>query len=141
MNKKNALRVDHLMSTKLIVFRENDTISQAVREMRIAAIRHVPVVDSHGRLRGLLSSHDLMSVAVDGAEAPLASIMTTSVKTVSPDTPAYEAVGMLIDHKINALPVVGLDGTVVGIVTATDFLVVAHQALCGEAVTREVAEV
>ena len=43
---------------------------------------------------------------------------------------------MLIGFKINALPVVNEKGDVIGIITATDFLVVAHQALMGEKLVR-----
>ncbi len=137
MTKKNALRVEDLMSTQLITLRESDSISQAAREMGVAAIRHVPVVDGHGRLRGIVSSHDLMAALGQKEDVTLASLMTQNVKTVTPDQPAYEAVGMLIDYKINALPVVNEKGDVVGIITATDFLVVAHQALSGAKIERE----
>ncbi len=43
---------------------------------------------------------------------------------------------MLIDFKINALPVVNEKGNVLGIITATEFLVIAHQALKGEKLVR-----
>jgi CBS domain-containing protein len=38
---------------------------------------------------------------------------------------------MMIEHKIGMLPVVEPDGRVVGIVTETDFLEVAREALLG----------
>ncbi|MGZ3408645.1 MAG: CBS domain-containing protein [Polyangia bacterium] len=38
---------------------------------------------------------------------------------------------MLIEHKIGMLPVVEADGRIVGIVTETDFLEVAREALLG----------
>jgi len=69
------------------------------------------------------------------------SIMTKSVVTVSPDTPADEAVSLMIEHKVHALPVLGDGGILVGIVTATDFLVVAHQALTGAPMDRLPSEI
>jgi CBS-domain-containing membrane protein len=55
---------------------------------------------------------------------------------VGPDTPAEEAVALMIDQKFGALPVTNEDGELIGIVTATDFLVVAHQALTGAPIER-----
>jgi CBS domain-containing protein len=136
MSKKTALKVEDLMSTHLITLRETDTLSQAAREMGTASIRHVPVVDAHGRLRGIISSHDLMAALGQKDDVALSAIMTHNVKTVGPHAPAYEAVGMLMDFKINALPVVSDKGDIVGIITATDFLAIAHQALRGEKLER-----
>jgi CBS domain-containing protein len=136
MSKKTAPKVEDFMSRQLITLREGDKASQAAREMAIASIRHVPVVDAHGKLRGILSSHDLMNSLGRNEDATLGAIMTRQVHTIGPHAPAYEAVGMLIDFKINALPVVNEKGDVLGIITATDFLVVAHQALMGEKLVR-----
>jgi len=47
------------------------------------------------------------------------------------ETPAYRAAELMIDRKIGSLPVVGDDGVMIGIVTETDFLAVAHKALHG----------
>ena len=67
--------------------------------------------------------------------------MTTVVHTVTPGARAEDAAGMMMDLKINALPVVDKNGELVGIVTATDYLAVAHQALTGTEVEREVGEI
>ena len=119
MSKKNAQKVEDFMSRQLITLREGDKASQAAREMSIASIRHVPVVDAHGKLRGILSSHDVLALLEKSGDATLGAIMTQRVYTVGPRTPAYEAVGMLIDLKINALPVVNDTGDILGIITAT----------------------
>jgi CBS domain-containing protein len=46
-----------------------------------------------------------------------AEIMTKEVVTVRPDTSVGEIAGLLLDHKISALPVVDDDRHVVGIVS------------------------
>jgi CBS domain-containing protein len=129
------------MSRALITLRETDRVSQAAREMSLGSIRHMPVVDKHGRLVGIVSSHDLMAVLGQKEDPELKNVMTGRVLTVSPETPAEEAVGFLIDLKVNALPVVDKSGELVGIITATDFLVVAEQALSGDRIDREPDEV
>src|SRR6516162_2804372 len=51
-----------------------------------------------------------------------AEIMTKEVVTVKPDTSVGEIAGLLLDHKISALPVVDDDRHIVGIVSEGDLL-------------------
>lgn len=48
-------------------------------------------------------------------------IMTVGAATVAHDAPLSQAVRIMADHRISALPVVGDDGRLLGIVTETDF--------------------
>jgi CBS domain-containing protein len=57
--------------------------------------------------------------------------MTRGVRIVRPSTPAAEAAALMIELKIGALPVIGEGEQLVGVITETDFLAVAHQALSG----------
>lgn len=47
-------------------------------------------------------------------------LMTTEVITISPEAPVEEAYGLMKKHDIRRLPVVGLEGTLLGIVTDRD---------------------
>jgi CBS domain-containing protein len=48
--------------------------------------------------------------------------MTVNVISVSEDTPVHEVVGLLLKHRISALPVVDSARKVVGIVSEGDLL-------------------
>ena len=48
-------KVGDLMSTALIVVHDSDTIGVADAQMKLGAIRHVPVVDAKQNLVGILS--------------------------------------------------------------------------------------
>lgn len=141
MTKKQRLLTSQLMSTSVLSMREGDRISQVVREMTLAAVRHMPVVDAHNKLVGLLSSHDVVAALERGGDPMVRSIMTKQVVSVTPDTPADEAVATMIERRVHALPVLDAEGLLVGIITATDFLVVAHQALTGAPVDRLPTEI
>ena len=121
--------VADLMSHDVTTVMDTTTVSEAQRRMRDSAVRHLPVVDERGRLIGILSDRDLLGALSAGVEALVGWIMTPRLKKVRSDTPAYEAARLMIDHKISALPVVEADGRLVGLVTETDFLRVAHQIL------------
>ena len=53
-------------------------------------------------------------------------MMTRDPVTVTPDTPAHEAIALLLEHRFGSLPVIGTDGHLMGIVTDTDFLAAAR---------------
>ncbi len=50
-------------------------------------------------------------------------VMTTSVVSVGPSTPLKQVAQLLVDHRISGVPVVDVDGAVLGLVTEADFLV------------------
>jgi CBS domain-containing protein len=49
-------------------------------------------------------------------------VMTREVVTVRPETPVAEVVSLLIKHDVSALPVVGEDRHILGIVSEADLL-------------------
>jgi CBS domain-containing protein len=52
----------------------------------------------------------------------VADVMTVDPVTVTPATPLKELVDILVEHKISAVPVLGLHGKVLGLVAETDLL-------------------
>lgn len=127
------LRIEELMTTGVIAVKEADTVVKADQQMHEADIRHLPVVDDHHHVVGIVSNRDLARALASpkGKQQRIAEVMTRDVLTVRPEMPAYRAAEILIDRKIGSLPVVGDDGVMIGIVTETDFLSVARKALHG----------
>jgi CBS domain-containing protein len=123
-----------LMSTALITAKPEDTIDAADFDMKLADIRHVPVVDDRNKLVGIVSNRDLLlalGAAVDN-RVKIREVMSKTLHTVSTSDPAHTAVELMLDNKINCIPVLGDKRQLVGLITATDFLRVAHAALTGE---------
>ena len=128
MDKLKHLAVRDLMTTSVISVRPGTTVHEAQEEMHVADIRHLPVVDERQRLVGILSDRDLLRAA---GRRTVAEIMTRDVVSVTPDTPARTAAAEMLGNKIGALPVLGEDFELVGLVTETDFLRIALHALGG----------
>jgi CBS domain-containing protein len=128
------LSVAELMTTAVITLSEKETITHADAEMKWAGIRHLPVTDRHGHLVGIVSNRDVLRALGEsgGAPVPVHEIMTRDVLTVRPDTWAREAVDLMLEYKIDSLPVISDEGALIGIITATDFLEVAARVLGGE---------
>ena len=119
------------MSTAVISLRATDTVGRVREEMSLADIRHIPVVDEHDHVIGIVSNRDLSRAHDAHKTKRVADIMTHPVQTVRPSTPAADAVAILIERKIGSLPVVGAEQQLVGIITESDFLGVAKRALDG----------
>ena len=127
------MNVREIMTTALIAMKANDTVKRADVDMKLASIRHLPVVDDRNHVIGILSNRDVLRALGDAGGASdgvvVGDIMTRQVHTVREDTPAHEAATLMLEHKIGALPVVGDEEQLVGLVTETDFLRIARDAL------------
>ena len=120
--------VGDLMSTALICVHDSDSIGVADAQMKLGAIRHVPVVDAKQNLVGILSAKDVLIALARGKKSVrVGETMTRNPVTVTADTPVHEAIELLLEHRFGSLPVLGTDGHLMGIVTDTDFLAAARE--------------
>jgi CBS domain-containing membrane protein len=121
--------VEEVMSTALLTVKPDESIDSADLEMKLAEVRHFPVIDSRNRLVGIVSNRDLLRARAGAKNRTIADIMSRRVQTVMATEPASRAAEILLEHRIGCVPVLGDDGHLVGIVTETDFLRIAHDAL------------
>jgi arabinose-5-phosphate isomerase len=97
-------------------------MSEAIVEMTSKGFGCVAVVESNGKLAGVITDGDLRRhMRVDLLQVPVDEVMTKSPKTVRPDQMASEALQILNSSKITALFVVE-QGLPVGIVHFHDLL-------------------
>jgi acetoin utilization protein AcuB len=126
--------VRDVMQTSVVTVTPLTTLPQAIQLVAERRIRHLPVVDSGGKLVGILSDRDLkraMASSATSLEAhelrflldrlTVAGIMTRPVVTIDPEAPVEEAARLMVQEKIGAVPVVD-EGDLVGILTETDVL-------------------
>ncbi len=127
-------RVESLMTTALVTVRDTDSIATAETAMKLATVRHVPVVDAKQNVVGILSARDVLEALLRGKrQERVGEYMTRNVVAVRSDTPFHSAIDLLLEHEFGSLPVVGADGQLVGIVTETDFLRGVRAALAPRA--------
>jgi CBS domain-containing protein len=118
------IKVGDFMTRELVTVRETDDLALADSILRLGGIRHLPVV-REGRLSGLLTQRDLLRAGATGsaARAVLArDVMVSRLTTVTPDSSLAEAAQIMLRHKFGCLPVCDGDGTLVGMVTESDFV-------------------
>nr|QNO44591.1 inosine-5'-monophosphate dehydrogenase [Methanosarcinales archaeon ANME-2c ERB4] len=72
-------------------------------------------------LRELIGWDEAKRALADVGEKPIRTIMTKHVRTISPDDSIEAASALMVNHRINRLPVLD-DGHMVGIVTRGDIV-------------------
>lgn len=98
----------------------DEPVWKALQLMREKHISGVPIVDSQGRLEGLVTRRDLQ-FQMD-LEAPIAKVMTPHEKliTAPPDVDLEKAKEILHEHRIEKLPLVDKKFRLQGLITIKD---------------------
>ena len=85
----------------------------------------VPIVDAQGRVVGVITAGDLtrlMERDENALSRPVADVMTREPKTAAPNELGSAAASRMEAHRIMALPVVGDDGTLLGMIHLHDLM-------------------
>ncbi len=129
-----VVQVSERMTQHPITVRPSDPISEAIEKMQKGHFRHLPVVDEHGKLLGMLSDRDIRlirpSLAFVSQEDADLQLWSTAVRqaavfdpvTISPDAVLEQAAELMLRWEIGGLPVVNQWGFILGIITYTDLL-------------------
>jgi acetoin utilization protein AcuB len=115
------MRTAAAMTREVIVVPPELPLASANRLMERRRIRHLPVVQG-GALLGILSDRDVLRHADAIDRMTCAEAMTPAPITCAPATSVSRVAETMIEHKIDALPVVSEVGRLVGLVTSTDLL-------------------
>jgi acetoin utilization protein AcuB len=134
MNHKKLIR--EMIQKYPVTVSPESTFFEAQEIIQNKEIKHLPVVDKHSKLVGLVADRDIREAGPSGASSlsvmeinylllrlKVSSFMTPLDKliTINPDTPLEDAVQLMHDNKIGCLPVVE-DGVLYGLFTETEAL-------------------
>jgi len=138
------MRVDDVMTTDVATVTPGASLKDVARILVERDISGVPVMDADGDVLGVVSEADLL--AKERAEPPTrggplawlvdpievierrklgarlaGEVMTSPAVTIAPYRNLATAAGIMLDNRVNRLPVVS-DGKLVGIVTRADLV-------------------
>lgn len=94
---------------------------------RMVSERHTgyPVVTESGDLRGIVTLSDVQQVdQVERDAMRVEDVMTTDLRTVTPETEAEDAVSTILRQNVGRLLVVDRNGDLAGLVSRTDLMTV-----------------
>ena len=107
------------------------TIGDAHRIMRENKIGGIPIIDSSGKLAGILTNRDLRFQ--EDLHRPVSEIMTKEGLITAPEgTDLKAAEKILRQTKVEKLPVVDGDGKLIGLITYRDILQVTSYPNAGK---------
>lgn len=129
----DSVQVRDYMTTDLVTFTPDMEVMQAVHTLVEKGISGAPVLDHDGRLVGMLSQRDCLSIALVAAQdsctaGPVRQFMSTRIITVEPDTNLTQLASMFTSSPFRRYPVLA-DGRVVGQISRSDVLR-AISAMC-----------
>lgn len=124
--------VSEWMSRPAITVEPGTPLKTAHQIMKERRIRRLPVV-VHGHLVGIVTIGDIREASPSDAtslsiwelnylwdQLKVEQVMTREVVTVKPETSILDAARLMLEKKISGMPVVGVHGSVVGILTESD---------------------
>ena len=118
MQVRKVKRAESGMIYDPVTISKDATVGDALNLMKEHHIGGIPVVDTDKHLIGIVTNRDLRFQTDMGL--PIARVMTSEnlVTTMSPDL--KEASQILLEHKIEKLPVIDKDRKLIGLITYRD---------------------
>lgn len=139
MRKREEL-VKDWMTREVVTVSPDASLPEAHRLMSDNNIRRLPVLKG-GRLVGIVTRGDVRGAEPSEASSlsiweinyllaklKIKQIMTRDPLTVTEDMTLGEVAKIMLDNKVSGLPVIGKEGTVVGIITESDIFRMIVQA-------------
>jgi len=125
------------MQKSIVTVPPSASLAEAQEQMRGNNIRQIPVTLEDGKLVGILADRDIRGAvlpaglvpgfSIEEAEkflrnTPVERVMTRKVVTATLTDTLEDAIVLLHDFRVNALPVVDAEGKAVGIISRTNVL-------------------
>ena len=162
------MQVKEIMTSTVLTVAPDTPVAEIARLLREKHISGVPVVTGAGGLVGIVTEIDLikrharvhMPIYLPFIDSPIflesprryqddvrrvlgttaQEIMTKSVRTATPETSVEDVATMMVDERVNPVPILDEDGALVGIVSHTDIVHLVEQAEAGSSEAEAVAE-
>lgn len=114
------MTIGNLISRSVPALRMTDSVEFALSLLMELRLRHLPVVDGEGALRGIVSEDTLLDA--DGPEALVGQLIEGTPVSATLDQHVFDATRIMVRHDLTALPVLDSEGRLAGIVKRHDIL-------------------
>ncbi|GMM85756.1 HPP family protein [Pseudoalteromonas sp. SS15] len=134
--------VSDLMTADPFAVHHQSTVKEVHDLMREKNIRHIPVIDDQGILKGMLTQKIMVAqvMKIMATYGPNAierkekqsiaqDIMATDFASIRPEQSLSEVAQFFVENRHGCMPVVDEDGKLLGILTSSDFVRLAAALL------------
>jgi CBS domain-containing protein len=126
------MKVADLMIQDVKFCGPDTNLATATELMWCNDVGSLPVVDSGGKLVGILTDRDICIAAGtrnwSASDLAVGDLARKTVLTCAPNDDVHEALKIMRQQQIRRVPVVSPDGTLAGIVCLNDFVLRAEKA-------------
>ncbi len=113
-----GLRVSAAMQTQFESLDVNSSLHDGLQAVCHTVQHELPVVDGTGQFCGMLTRDDMIAaLRHTGAQTPVSEVMRVGILPLDPTAPLQRAVLLLQECDCPALPVVDMEGRLVGLFT------------------------
>ncbi|MDH5608820.1 MAG: CBS domain-containing protein [Cyclobacteriaceae bacterium] len=138
--KPYSMLVEEFMTTDLFTVQQDDIPELVADILSWRRIKHIPVEDDKGRLKGLINYRSLLHFYSKNCHIPHArkvtvkELMIKDPVTIGPGATIREALTLMQDKKVDCLPVVKKD-RLIGIITEGNFMSITASLLKSSEIT------
>ncbi len=122
------MKASRVMTKDVTCITPDFGLDRAWSLMKKLKVRHLPVVFS-GKLVGILSDRDLLvrALQVEGGAltfppTAIGEAMTPHPITCQQATPVSKLASLMLEHRIDSIPIVSTRDDLIGLVTSTDLI-------------------
>lgn len=135
VNVTRSLRVEDAMTTEVNTVSESMVLADVIKLMQKTRHNGFPVVDSDGRLVGIITLEDIRKTDFENRMSiPVANVCSRELVVSYPSESLEDVLQKLGDDEIGRLPVVDQNdpGKLIGLITRTDVIKSYNRALLGK---------
>ena len=140
-----SMKVQSVMNTDLFTVQPDTILKEANIIFERELIHHLPVISDTGQFLGIISKSDILLLMDWGTKLKLPSslrkntflltsnlvqdIMESNVIVVSPEDSLGKCVQIFKENYFHALPVIDIQGKLVGLITTYDLMILAYHEI------------
>ena len=122
--------VEQVMSHRVLTVRDTRTIKECYELMEEHNVQQLPIIsDNELHLKGMIAKHDILKhimndiqAAVISVDDEISHISTKKIITTDPISDIRRVAKVMLDFKLNAIPVVNSQDKIVGMVSRHDIV-------------------
>ncbi|MCD1294532.1 IMP dehydrogenase [Methanocella sp. CWC-04] len=118
---RKVKRGEEILMREVTTASPGQTIGMVWRIMKEQSISGIPIIDE-GRLVGIISRRDIRPIVKTDPNKKISDVMTRDVVTATEEVKIDEAIDIMYENKIERLPIINEDGTLIGIITMQNIL-------------------